>query len=215
MTSVVVADDHPVFRRGLRELLHADGHYRVVAEATTGAEAVAAVLEHRPDVVVMDVRMPDLDGVEATRRLLAAAPGTSVLVVTMHDDVALASAALRAGASGFLLKDAADGELLRGVAAVAAGQSILPAGMAGRILAGRPTGVPDSFTRLTGRERQVLELLGGGRGNAAIAAELGLTVKTVRNLVSTVLVKLGLPDRLSAALLAREQGLVRDVSRDS
>ena len=207
---VVVADDHPMVRYGLRAVLDAAEETEVVGEAATGRELLSLAATERPDVVVTDVAMPDLDGVSATRQLRAMRPEVAVLVLTMHEDDETLLRAVRAGASGYLVKGAGGPEVLRAVLAVAAGEAVYGSGVARRVaalLSGPDGPAAEPFPQLTPRERDVLALIGAGARNSEIAARLGMADKTVRNHVSAVLVKLGLPDRTSAALAARDAGL--------
>ena len=208
---VLTADDHPTFRAGLRAVLAAAPDLALVGEAGTGADAVALAAELRPDVVVMDVQMPELDGIEATRQLVAAAASVRVLVVTMFEDDATVFRAMRAGARGYVLKGASFDELLRAVRAVGQGEALFGPGVAERLLAwfsaAPPPVEPDAFPGLSPREREVLQLLAAGRSNAEIATALFLSPKTVRNLVSSVLAKLQVRDRAQAGLRARDAGL--------
>lgn len=184
---VLIVDDHPSFRAGLRALLGTDARVRVVGEVTTGSAAIAAVGSTSPDVVLMDIGMPGVDGIEATRRILDAAPHVAIVVLTMHDDDATVFAALRAGARGYLLKGAPRAELLRAIHAAAAGEALFGPAIARRMVGyfGRPspTSAPP-FPDLSPREREILELLAAGRSNASIAAGLQVAPKTVRNHVS-------------------------------
>jgi DNA-binding NarL/FixJ family response regulator len=210
-TRVLVADDHVAFRAGLRALLETAADLVVVGEADNGETALAAARAMQPDVVLMDINMPGLDGVEATRRLVDAAPHVAVLVLTMHDDDETVFAAVRAGARGYLLKGAQRAELLRAVRAVAAGEAIFGPGVARRLMAyfARPAPRPDpsAFPELTDREREILDLVARGRSNADITAELVLAPKTVRNHVSNIFSKLQVRDRSEAIVRAREAGL--------
>jgi DNA-binding NarL/FixJ family response regulator len=210
---VVLADDHPMFRAGLRTLLE-DLGMEVVAEAADGRSAVELAVRHAPDVVLMDLQMPEVSGLEATRRLSEAAPGVRVLVLTMVEDDATLFAALRAGAAGYLLKGAGPEEIDRAVRGVAAGDAVYGAGVADRLRAmfsvGPATGpaaVPTPFPQLVERERDVLALLAGGASNSEIASRLFLSDKTVRNYVSSIFSKLGVRDRAQAIVRAREAGL--------
>lgn len=210
-TRVLVADDHSAFRAGLRALLETAADLVVVGEADTGEAALAAARALQPDVVLMDINMPGLDGVEATRRIVDAAPHVAVLVLTMHDDDETVFAAVRAGARGYLLKGAQRAELLRAVRAVAAGEAIFGPGVARRLMAffARPAPRPDpaAFPELTHREREILDMVARGRSNADITAELVLAPKTVRNHVSNIFSKLQVRDRSEAIVRAREAGL--------
>ncbi|MGY1770278.1 response regulator [Blastococcus sp. SYSU D00813] len=205
----VVADDHPVFRQGLRVLLE-DLGVEVVAEAADGEEAVAAVRRERPDVVLMDLQMPVLSGIEATRQLVAADPDVRVLVLTMVADDEAVFAAVQAGALGYVLKGAGQAEIGRALAAVAEGQAVYGAAVAQRLRAFFTAGsgvVARPFPELSDREREVLDLVAGGLPNAAIARRLFLSEKTVRNHITSVFAKLGVRDRAEAVVRAREAGL--------
>ena len=205
---VLIADDHPVVRRGMGALLASLAGIDVVGDAADGAAAVREAQLLRPDVVVMDLQMPVLDGVEATRRLAQAVPGVAVLVLTMFEDDETVLSAIRAGARGYLLKGAGQEEIHTAIRAVAAGQLVVGPAVAARLvehLAAPPR--PEPFPGLTAREREILALVAAGRGNAAIAAELGLAPKTVGNHLSAVFAKLGVATRAEAAILASRQGL--------
>jgi DNA-binding NarL/FixJ family response regulator len=206
---VLVADDHPLFRDGLTALLTDAGDTELAGAATTGAEAVELARETQPDVVVMDLRMPGLDGIEATRRIVADSPHIAVLVLTMFDDDDSVFSALRAGARGYLLKGADREQIRRAIRSAADGEVIFGAQLAAHMLAyfTAVPAPPPVFPQLTGREREVLELVAQGRANAAIAARLGLSQKTVRNHVSNILTKLQVADRAQAIVRARDAGL--------
>ena len=209
---VVVADDHPVYRDGLALLLGSVPGLEVVGTAADGAAAVEVVREQLPDVVVMDVQMPVLDGIEATRRITTQAPSVGVVVLTMSEDDGTVFAAVRAGARGYLLKGADQEEVLRAITTVASGGAVFGAALARRIadfFAAAPRGPAEAFPQLTAREREVLGLVAAGRSNAQIAAALYLSPKTVRNVVSNVLAKLQVTDRAQAIVRAREAGLGR------
>ena len=210
-TRVVVADDHEAFRAGLRALLETVDDLVVVGEADTGEAALAAARALQPDVVLMDINMPGLDGVEATRRIVDMPPHVAVLVLTMHDDDETVFAAVRAGARGYVLKGAQRAELLRAIRAVTAGEAIFGPGVARRLMAyfARPAPRPDpaAFPELTDREREILDMVARGRSNADITAELVLAPKTVRNHVSNIFSKLQVRDRSEAIVRAREAGL--------
>ncbi|PRY47969.1 LuxR family two component transcriptional regulator [Geodermatophilus tzadiensis] len=209
---VVVADDHPVYRDGLALLLGSVPGLEVVGTAADGAAAVEVVREQLPDVVVMDVQMPVLDGIEATRRIAAEAPSVGVVVLTMSEDDGTVFAAVRAGARGYLLKGADQEEVVRAITTVASGGAVFGAALARRIaefFSAGPAGPETAFPQLTAREREVLELVAAGRSNAQIAAALFLSPKTVRNVVSNVLTKLQVTDRAQAIVRAREAGLGR------
>jgi DNA-binding NarL/FixJ family response regulator len=202
---VVIIDDHPLVVDGLRLALEIAG-MEVVGTAGTVAGAVSAAREHTPDVIVMDIQLPDGTGVEATQAVLAAVPDTAVLMLTMLEEADTVSAALRAGARGYMVKGSTRDEIVRAVAAVASGEAIFGASVAPQVLAGvraAPEPVPFDDRHLTDRERDVLELVADGLSNAAIAERLGISGKTVANHVSTVLTKLQVTDRTQAALLVR------------
>lgn len=209
LLSVVVADDHPMFREGLRVALMAAGGIDVVAEAATGVEAMELASLHQPDVVVMDVNMPGVNGIEATRRIVAESPHIGILVLTMFDQDENVFRAMRAGARGYLLKGAEQADIVRAVEAVARGEAIFGPTLARRLIGYFGVGSVDAqpFANLTDREREVLESLARGRSNADIAAALSLSQKTVRNHVSNVFVKLQVADRAQAMIRAREAGL--------
>lgn len=206
---MLLADDHPVVRSGLRALLDSLTGYEVVAEAIDGESAVREAQLTRPDVVLMDIRMPGIDGIEATRRVCAAVPDTAILVLTMFDDDDTVFAAMRAGAQGYLLKGAEQDEIDRGIRAVVAGEAIFSPGVAQRVLgffAASPVGA-DPFPELTVREREVLDLVAAGHRNQAIAEALNLSPKTVANHISAIFVKLAVADRSEAIVRARKGGL--------
>jgi DNA-binding NarL/FixJ family response regulator len=208
--SVLVVDDHPVFRSGLSALLDSEPGIDVVAEADNGAAAVQLAADLQPDVVVMDLHMPDLDGIQATRQITAASPRIAVLVLTMFDDDDSVFAAMRAGARGYLLKGSNQAEVVRAVLAVGSGAATFGPAVAARVLEyfSRPV-KSSAFPQLTDREHEILVLLAEGQGNAAIASRLGITAKTVRNHVSNIFTKLSVADRAHAIIAAREAGLGR------
>jgi DNA-binding NarL/FixJ family response regulator len=208
---VVIADDQPMMRAGFKAVLEATGDIEVVAEASNGEEAVRAATEHAPDVVLMDIRMPGMDGIEATRRL----PRQRVLILTTFGLDQYIIEALRAGASGFLLKDAPTQEVVAAVRAVAGGDAVLSAAVTRQLLdqvARRlPAPVsrrPDELDRLTEREQEVLRMLANGLSNAEIAAALVVSEATVKSHVSRLLGKLGLRDRVQAVIYAYETRLI-------
>jgi len=209
--AVLIADDHPLFRRGLAALLESVPDMELAGEAASGEEAVELARSAHPNVVVMDIGMPGLGGIEATRRIVETTDDVRVLVMTMHEEDDAVVAALQAGALGYQLKGAAGAETLRAIRAVANGEAILGpelgARLQGYLAAPRAADPADAFPQLTGRELAVLELIADRRTNAEIAATLFLSQKTVRNYVSGILAKLGVADRAEARLLARTAGL--------
>ncbi|MDX2681940.1 response regulator transcription factor [Streptomyces soliscabiei] len=218
MTSVLIVDDQPLQRYGFHLLLDSVAETDVVGEAAHGAEAVRKAAELRPDVVLMDVRMPGMDGIEATRRILAAGGRSRVLVLTTFDLDEYVHAALRAGASGFLLKDARPEELLAGIRAVASGDAVIAPALTRRLLEEYARYVPahhaDSvedpgLASLTDREREILVAVGKGWTNGEIAARFVLSESTVKTHVGRVLAKIGARDRIQAVIFAYDQGLAR------
>ena len=206
---VLIADDHPLFRDGMHGLLSSLEDTEVVGEAATGEEAVRLATQLRPEVILMDLNMPDKNGIEATREILGEFPDVGILVVTMLEDDDSVFAAMRAGASGYLLKGASQDEVLRAIRAVANGEAIFAPGVARRVMglfsAEKPR-APEAFPQLTEREREVLALIAGGRSNAEISAELYLSLKTVQNHASNIFRKLRVADRVQAAIRARDAG---------
>jgi DNA-binding NarL/FixJ family response regulator len=211
VTRILLADDQALVRGGLRLILDAEPDLEVVAEAEDGRRAVELALATRPDVALMDVRMPGLDGIEATRRLLAAAPAARVLMLTTFDLDEYVVDAFRAGASGFLLKTAPPDQLVAAVRTVRAGDALLAPESTRRLIerAAQPARVPPALDELTAREHEVLRALARGLTNAEIAAELVVEASTVKSHVASVLSKLGLRDRVHAVVFAYESGLVR------
>jgi DNA-binding NarL/FixJ family response regulator len=213
--TVVIADDQPMVRAGLRSLLEGEAGVDVVAEAVDGEQALSAVQRHQPDVALMDIRMPRLDGLEATRRLVAAGSRTRVLVLTTFDLDEYVYEALRAGASGFLLKDATAEELVAAVRTLTAGEAVLAPSVTRRVIeafAAMPRPAPALSGRLaalSARESEVLRLLARGLSNAEIARELFVSDATAKTHVSNVLAKLQLRDRVQAVVFGYESGLVR------
>jgi DNA-binding NarL/FixJ family response regulator len=206
--TVLIADDHAMFRDGLRALLRSMPEAEYVGEATDGAEAVRVAGSAQPEVIVMDIRMPGLDGIEATRRILQASPTTRVLMVTMLDDDGSVFAAMRAGARGYVLKGAEHAEIVRAIRAVAEGEAIFSPAIAARMteyFAGLRPAVPELVPGLTAREGEILELLTAGLKNAEIAQRLFLSTKTVRNNVSNIMAKLQVADRTQAVVRVLEQ----------
>jgi DNA-binding NarL/FixJ family response regulator len=212
---VLICDDQPLVRAGFRTILGSKGDIEVVGEAENGAEAVALAERRRPDVILMDIRMPVLDGVEATRRLVAAGTAARILVLTTFDLDEYVHAAIRAGASGFLLKDVTPAKLLEAIRIVASGDALLAPSVTRRLLERFATTLPPdgnssgALAELTSRETEVLRLLAGGMSNAEIASELVISEATVKTHISGVLRKLGLRDRVQAVIVAYESGLVR------
>jgi DNA-binding NarL/FixJ family response regulator len=206
---ILIVDDHPVFLSGLRALLDALPNAEVVGEATRGAAAIAEASRLRPDVVLMDIDMPGLSGIEATRGILRACPDTAVVILTMFEEGDAVLAAMRAGARGYLVKGASLEDISRAIDAVASGSMVfgpVVANMVADRLIRPPTAnVP--FPQLTNRERAVLELVANGASNTQIARELGLSIKTVRNYMSRVFAKLQVTHRTEAAVLARREGI--------
>jgi DNA-binding NarL/FixJ family response regulator len=214
-TRIVLVDDHVLVRSGMKALLDAQPDLEVTGEAGDGAEGVELTLERRPDVVLMDVRMPGIDGIEATRRIVAAGSQARILIVTSHDEDALVLRALRAGASGFFLKDAAADRLCEAVRAIAAGDTLLAPPIARRLVesqlgdGGARTALRKRFDTLTERERDIVRRLARGLSNAALAEEVALSEATVKTHVTRLLSKLGVRSRVQAVVLAYESGFVR------
>ncbi|MGW7102366.1 response regulator [Streptomyces sp. NPDC054838] len=212
---VLLVDDQPLVRSGLRVIMADHPDLEVVGEASTGAEAVQLVGDIRPDVVVMDIRMPGMDGIEATRLITAGPAAARVLVLTTFDEDDHVYGALRAGASGFMVKDMALDDILAAIRVVAAGDALIAPGVTRRLIAefaGRPEAAPARSARLvegiTEREREVLTLVGRGRSNTEIAEDLFITVATAKSHVSRLLTKLGARDRVQLVITAYEMGLV-------
>lgn len=206
---VVLVDDHPVVLGGLRALLDSLPDFEVVGTAMDGEAGVREVVLTKPDVVLMDIRMPGIDGLEATRRIRESASGVAVLVLTMFDDDDTVFGAMRAGAQGYLLKGADQAEIDRAIRAVVAGEAIFSPGVAQRVLGyfAAPPPVADPFPELTAREREVLDLMAAGERNQVIADRLFLSPKTVANHISSIFVKLAVADRSAAIVRARRGGL--------
>jgi DNA-binding NarL/FixJ family response regulator len=210
---ILVADDHPVYRDGLRALAARSPDLELVGEAANGTDAVAMAEQTLPDVILMDLRMPGMTGIEATRAILDRRPETRILILTMSEDDDSLFAAMRAGARGYLPKDADSEELIRAIRAAALGEVIFGASIASRLQAFfAPTRAraADPFPELTEREDEVLELIAQGRSNHDIAARLQISDKTVRNHVANVFNKLRVADRAQAIVRAREAGLGRE-----
>jgi DNA-binding NarL/FixJ family response regulator len=206
---IVVADDHTVVQEGLRALLSAVDGYELVGVAGTGNEAVRAAVTLRPDVVVMDIQMPGMTGIEATREIARVAPEVAVLMLTMFEDDDSVFAAMRAGALGYVLKGAPPADMIRAITSVAAGEAIFGTGVARRALTylTRPRADSVAFPELTAREREVLDLIAAGITNAAIASRLGLAPNTVSNHISNIFAKLRVASRAEAIVRARAAGL--------
>ncbi|MFE9461891.1 response regulator [Streptomyces californicus] len=222
MTTVLLADDQPMQRFGFRMLLESQDDMRVVGEAGNGTEAVHLVARHDPDVVLMDIRMPGLDGIEATRRIIASGASTRILIVTTFDLDAYAYDGLRAGASGFLVKDALPEELLAGIRAVAAGDAVVAPSLTRRLLdayvhhlpaapGSSPAATDPRISALTEREREILTVIGQGWSNTEIATRLHLAESTVKTHVTHILAKTGARDRVQAVILAYDTRLVTPV----
>jgi DNA-binding NarL/FixJ family response regulator len=215
MTRVLIADDQPLVRVGLRKILDFEPDVEVVGEAGDGEDAVRQTAHGAPDVVLMDIRMPVLDGIEATRRITTAHPDTRVLILTTFGLDEYVFGALRAGASGFMLKDAPPEELLAAIPVVARGEALLAPAITRSVIEEFARRSPHEqptlpgLSELTERELEVLRLIAGGRSNAEIAAALVVSRATVKTHVGHVLMKLGLRDRVQAVILAYESGLVR------
>jgi DNA-binding NarL/FixJ family response regulator len=208
---VLICDDHPDFRQGLRALLDTAPDLRVVGEAADGEQAVRAAANLQPDVILMDLNMPGVNGVEATRRIMDSSPHIGVVVLTMVEDDDTVFAALQAGARGYVLKGARKADIVRAVHGVADGEAIFGPAIAQRLsryfAAPTPSTPANAFPELTAREAQILQLMAGHLTNPEIAARLGLTSKTVRNNVSNIFTKLHVADRAQAIITAREAGL--------
>jgi DNA-binding NarL/FixJ family response regulator len=217
MVSVLVVDDHPVVRSGIRALLSSLDGIEVCGEAASGEAALREAHLLRPDVVIMDIQMPDGGGIEATRRICAALPDTAVLVLTMFEDRATVLAALTAGARGYLLKGAGQQEIEHALHAAAVGETVFGPSVAKQLLdaaAGAEAAPATSFPQLTPRELQILDRIARGERNAAIAQSFDLANKTVSNHISAIFAKLRVATRAEAIVLAREHGLGRTVAGD-
>jgi DNA-binding NarL/FixJ family response regulator len=208
---VLIADDHTLFRDGLRALLASIPDIQVVGEAATGQETVAQAAALQPDVILMDIQMPDMNGIEATRQILRASPHVGIVILTMFKDDDSVFAAMRAGARGYVLKGADQTVLLRAIHAVAGGECLFSPEIAQRLMGFfanlEPTSRPELFPELTDREREILTLIAQGETNTEIAEKLVISMKTVRNHVSNIFSKLQVADRAQAAIRAREAGL--------
>jgi DNA-binding NarL/FixJ family response regulator len=208
---VLIADDHPLFRKGMRAVVEALPEMEVAGEATTGEDAVALAASLEPDVILMDLQMPGGSGISATRTILNASPHIRILIVTLFDDIESVFTALRAGARGYVLKDAGEDAMARAIQAVGRGEAIFSPAIATRLMdyfaAPHPAVPKELFPSLTEREREVLRLIAQSHTNADIARQLSLSVKTVHNYVSNIFSKLQVADRAQAIVRAREAGL--------
>jgi DNA-binding NarL/FixJ family response regulator len=211
MIRVLLADDHPLVRQGMRAVLDAVGDIEVAGEAGDGREAVRQAVELRPDVIVMDLQLPGLHGIEATRQIQTQVPDAAVLVLTMFEDDATVFAAVRAGALGYLVKGADGADIVAAIHAAAAGQPVFGAALAGRLRTWFASPPPQDgpFPELTSRERDILDHLAAGLSNAEIGQHLHLSSKTVANNISAILAKLHLTQRSQAIIRARDAGLGR------
>jgi DNA-binding NarL/FixJ family response regulator len=213
---VLIADDHLFYREGVRTLLNTAEGIEIIGEASNGQEVVARTAELEPDVILMDLKMPGLNGIDATRQIIQKQPNVGILVITMFDDDESVFAVMRAGARGYLLKDADQEELVRAITAVFRDEAIFSPAIAKRMmnyfshLPRERAKAENLFPDLTDREYEILELIAQGHGNPAIANKLSLSVKTVQNYVSNILNKLQVADRSEAIVRAREQGLGQD-----
>jgi len=211
---ILIADDHAIVREGLCAVLGSEPDMEVVGEATTGKEVVVRAAELGPDLILMDIQMPDLNGIEATRRILGANPGVGVVVLTMFADDDSVFSAMRAGARGYVLKGAPPSEILKVLRAVAEGEAHFGPEIARRLMnffsAPPPPSSEEAFSELTSREREILDLIARGHTNARIARQLFVSPKTVRNHISHIFTKLQIADRTQAILRTREAGLGRD-----
>jgi DNA-binding NarL/FixJ family response regulator len=211
---ILMADDHAVFREGLRYVLGSEPDMEIVGEAATGKEVVEKAAELGPDVVLMDIQMPGINGIEATRRILRSDPKVGIVVLTMFEDNDSVFSAMQAGAKGYVLKGADPSEILKVVRAVAEGDAYFGAEIARRLTdffsVPRPSSPAEPFPELTAREREVLDLIAQSHNNARIAKLLFVSPKTVRNHISNIFTKLQIADRTQAILRAREAGLGQD-----
>ncbi|WP_223590313.1 response regulator transcription factor [Neobacillus bataviensis] len=211
---VLIADDHPLFRHGVKTLFLTTSELEIVGEATSGEDAIQLVLSLEPDVVLMDLRMPGCNGIDATREIMKIRPSTQILILTMFQDDHSVFAAMRAGAKGYVLKDAEKDELLNAIRAVGNGGAIFSPGIASRMIEyfsmARPAAPREAFPDLTEREREVLYLMADGTANSKIASKLQISGKTVSNYVTNILNKLQVADREEAILLVRESRLAGD-----
>src|SRR5690554_6439460 len=213
MTRLLLCDDHAMFRQGVRSILETEDDFRIIGEASTGREAVRHALETRPDVILMDIQMPELDGVAATKAILAEYPEAKVIILTMYRQDRYVFEAIKVGARGYLLKDSDANDLIDSIRRVADGEALLNAGMAAEILnefrkSGEIPADPDhKFSELSERESDILRLLAQGHSNQQIASALEISEKTVRNRLSEIFSKLRLNNRTQAALYALREGI--------
>jgi DNA-binding NarL/FixJ family response regulator len=211
MIRILIVDDHPLIRSGMRALLASAEDMEVVGDATTGEDAVAMAANLQPDVIAMDLHMPGMGGIEATRKILQANPKTRILVLTLFEDDGSLFAALQAGARGYVLKEANEVEVLRAIRAVNGGEAIFSPTIAQRLIdffaSPRQLTPPVPFPELTDREREILNWIARGRSNTEIAQGLGIGLKTVRNYISSIFNKLQVADRAQAIVRARDAGL--------
>jgi DNA-binding NarL/FixJ family response regulator len=206
---ILIAEDHPLYRKGMISLLQSIPEFEVVGEASTGEEAVARASQLQPEVILMDLQMPEVNGIEATRRILRESPNIRVLMVTLFEDDDSVFMALRAGARGYVLKDADEEEMVLSIRAVGRGEAIFSPAVATRVLAyfSKPAAQPQVFPTLTDREREILHLIARGHPNPSIAKQLSLSTKTIGNYVSNIFTKLQVADRAQAIIRAREAGM--------
>ncbi|MEK3884757.1 response regulator transcription factor [Paenibacillus sp. PL2-23] len=203
---IMIADDHPMYRKGLKTILETVDDMIVTGEATNGEEAIALCERELPDVILMDIRMPGMNGVDAARHIKKQHPDVQILFLTMHEDDTSVIAAMKTGARGYFLKDADKDEIIRAIRAITAGEAIFSAEVAARMIdyATRPVSNLDQFSQLTAREKEVLHYIAEGYSNARISEVMGLTAKTVSNYVTLVLNKLHAADRAEAARMVKE-----------
>ena len=208
---VLLVDDHPLVRGGLRAMLASEQAVSIVGEATNGSEAISRALEFEPDIILMDLHMSEMNGIEATRQILRAQPRIGIIALTMLEDDDTVFAAMRAGARGYLLKGADEAEVVRAIHAVAHGEAIFSPAIAGRLIqffaSVRPVPPAHLFPELTEREREILSMIARGKSNPEIAEELTLSPKTVSNHVSNIFAKLQVVDRAQAVLRAQQAGI--------
>ncbi len=212
---VLIADDHTLFREGLVALLDSVPEIEVLTTVEDGRQAIESAAKLQPDVILMDLQMPELNGIEATRQIIQTSPHIGVIVVTMFEDDDSVFAAMRAGARGYILKGADQNDMIRAIQAVARGEALFGPSIATRLMSYFTPGVqapPRAFPELTDREREILELIAQGMSNIEIADRLTISQKTVRNHVSNIFNKLQVTDRVQAALQAREAGMGKNVS---